>query len=122
MHDLGFIFLNTYLPWYRRSGDKDALQVVINAGRTLALRFNSRGKYLRSFLAPDSLFIDIMMNVPLIFEVAQITGDQALFDLAVAHCRTTEQSPGPARRIDGARGNIRPGRPASSSTNRPSKD
>ena len=92
VHDLGFIFLNTYVPWYGRSGDRDVLQVVINAGRTLALRFNPRGKYLRSFLGPESVFIDIMMNVPLIFEVAQITGDRALFDLAVAHCRTTERT------------------------------
>ena len=92
VHDLGFIFLNTYLPWYRCTGDNRLRQVLITAGQTLALRFNSRGKYLRSFVAPESLFIDIMMNVPLIFYAARETGDQALHDLAVAHCRTTERT------------------------------
>ncbi|MGO9462854.1 MAG: glycoside hydrolase family 88 protein [Isosphaeraceae bacterium] len=92
VHDLGFIFLNTYLPWYRRSGDAVVQQVLITAGRTLALRFNHRGGYLRSFVAPESLFIDIMMNVPLIFYTARSTGDEALFDLAVDHCRTTERT------------------------------
>jgi unsaturated chondroitin disaccharide hydrolase len=92
VHDLGFIFLNTYLPWYRLTGDERLRQVLITAGTTLAGRFNPRGEYLRSFVAPESLFIDIMMNVPLIFYAARATGDRALFDLAAAHCRTTENT------------------------------
>jgi unsaturated chondroitin disaccharide hydrolase len=92
VHDLGFIFLNTYLPWYRLTGDDHLRQVLITAGRTLALRFNYRGKYLRSFVEPESLFIDIMMNVPLIFYAAGETADRDLYDLAVAHCRTTERT------------------------------
>jgi unsaturated chondroitin disaccharide hydrolase len=92
VHDLGFIFLNTYLPWYEATGDPHLRDVLIAAGRTLALRFNPKGRYLRSFVAPESLFIDIMMNVPLIFYAARETGDQDLFDLAVAHCRTTQRT------------------------------
>lgn len=92
VHDLGFIFLNTYLPWYRLTGDERLRQVLITAGRTLALRFNPKGQYLRSFVAPDSLFIDIMMNVPLIFYAARESSDHDLYELAVAHCRTTERT------------------------------
>src|SRR5262245_55480725 len=92
VHDLGFIFLNTYLPWYRLTGDEPLHQVLITAGRTLAMRFNPRGRYLRSFVAPESLFIDIMMNVPIIFYAACETGDRALFELASAHCRTAERT------------------------------
>jgi len=92
VHDLGFIFLNTYLPWYELTGDDRLRDVLITAGRTLALRFNPKGRYLRSFVAPESLFIDIMMNVPIIFYAARETGDRALYDLAVAHCRTTERT------------------------------
>lgn len=92
VHDLGFIFLNTYEPWYQQTGDPRLLDVLIQAGRTLALRFNPNGKYLRSFVAPESLFIDIMMNVPIIFYAARALDDRALHDLAVAHCRTTERT------------------------------
>jgi unsaturated chondroitin disaccharide hydrolase len=92
VHDLGFIFLNSYLPWYRRTGDPALNDVLITAGRTLALRFNPKGRYLRSFVAPESLFIDIMMNVPIIFYAASETGDRSLHDLAAAHCRTTERT------------------------------
>jgi unsaturated chondroitin disaccharide hydrolase len=92
VHDLGFIFLNTYLPWYRLTGDDRLRQVLITAGRTLARRFNPKGKYLRSFVAPESLFIDIMMNVPLIFYAARATSDRPLHELALAHCRSTERN------------------------------
>src|SRR3954466_2445120 len=67
VHDLGFIFLSTYLPWYQLTGDEHLHAVLIQAGRTLARRFMEKGQYLRSFVAPESLFIDIMMNVPIIF-------------------------------------------------------
>ena len=92
VHDLGFIFLNTYLPWYSETGEEHLRQVLIQAGKTLALRYNPQGRYLCSFVAPESLFIDIMMNVPLIFWAARETDDSALFDLAVKHCRTTERT------------------------------
>lgn len=89
VHDLGFIFLNTYLPWYELTGDAQLHDVLIQAGRTLAKRFIEHGQYLCSFLGPDSLFIDIMMNVPLIFYAARESGDAELRRVAEAHCRTT---------------------------------
>jgi unsaturated chondroitin disaccharide hydrolase len=89
VHDLGFIFLNTYLPWYELTGDKHLHDVLIQAGRTLALRFKERGRYLSSFIGPESLFIDIMMNVPIIFYAARETGDQNLMRIATEHCLTT---------------------------------
>jgi unsaturated chondroitin disaccharide hydrolase len=65
--------------------------VVIQAGRTLAQRFNENGQYLRSFVAEDSIFIDIMMNVGIIFYAARETNDKALRDVAVRHCMTTRR-------------------------------
>lgn len=91
VHDLGFIFLNTYLPWYEQFGEPAIKQVVVQAGQTLAERFMERGQYLRSFVAPESLFIDIMMNVPIIFYAARETGDAELERVALAHCRTTAE-------------------------------
>ncbi|HZZ72920.1 MAG TPA: glycoside hydrolase family 88 protein [Pirellulales bacterium] len=92
VHDLGFIFLNTYRPWHERIGEPRLQEVLVQAGRTLALRYHARGKYLCSFVAPDSLFIDIMMNVPLIFYAAQASGDENLRQLATEHCLTTRDT------------------------------
>ncbi|HEY2761141.1 MAG TPA: glycoside hydrolase family 88 protein [Pirellulales bacterium] len=92
VHDLGFIFLNTYLPWYELTGDKHLHDVLIQAGRTLAMRLMEKGQYLQSFVAPQSLFIDIMMNVPIIFYAARETNDAELNRIATAHCRTTRDT------------------------------
>jgi len=91
VHDLGFLFLSTYLPWYRLTGDRALNDVLIQAGRTLALRFQPRGQYLCSFLGPESLFIDIMMNVGIIFYAAREAGDAALGSVALRHCLTTRR-------------------------------
>jgi unsaturated chondroitin disaccharide hydrolase len=91
VHDLGFLFWPTWRRWYEEAGDPSKNDVVIQAGRTLALRFNEKGRFLRSFLAPDSLFIDIMMNVGIIFHAAQETGDPKLANVAIAHCLTSRR-------------------------------
>lgn len=92
VHDLGFIFLNTYRPWYELTGEERLQAVLIQAGRTLAMRFQEKGQYLASFIGPDSLFIDIMMNVPIIFYAARATNDKNLLRIAGAHCRTTRDT------------------------------
>ena len=91
VHDLGFIFFSTYYRWYRMTRDPAIREVVIQAGRTLAKRFNDNGQYLRSFVAEDSIFIDIMMNVGIIFYAARETNDKRLRDVAVRHCITTRR-------------------------------
>ena len=88
VHDLGFLFLSTYLREYRLTGEPHLRDVLVQAGRTLALR-RQKGRYLASFVGPQSLFIDIMMNVGLIFWAANATGDEELRQVALEHCRTT---------------------------------
>jgi unsaturated chondroitin disaccharide hydrolase len=92
VHDLGFIFMSTYHHWYRLTRDPALRDVLIQAGRTLGRRFRKPGGYLCSFIGPPSLFIDIMMNVGVIFYAARETQDQALHRLAVDHCLTTRRA------------------------------
>ena len=80
--------------------------MLIDAGRTLALR-RQKGGYLASFVGPQSLFIDIMMNVGIILWAANATGDERLRQIALEHCRTTQQLPGAARRRHGPRRHLR---------------
>jgi len=98
VHDLGFIFYHgTYKRWYEAtvrdgSADQSLKDVVVHAGQTLALRFNEVAGCLRSFHGPDSNFIDIMMNVGIIFYAALATNDTALLELAHKHCLTTRRT------------------------------
>ncbi len=91
VHDLGFLFWPTWKRWYDLTGDKAANAVVIEAGRALALRFQPKGGYLASFLGENSTFIDIMMNVGIIFYAAAQTGDERLRETAERHCLTTRR-------------------------------
>jgi unsaturated chondroitin disaccharide hydrolase len=91
VHDLGFLFWSTWKRWYDLTGDDAARRVVITAGQTLGLRFKEKGQYLRSFVADESLFIDIMMNVGIVFYAAQQTGDADLLRRAHQHCLTTRR-------------------------------
>lgn len=90
-HDLGFIFLSTYYRWYMITREPNLNDVLVQAGRTMALRFKEKGQYLCSFVSEDSLFIDIMMNVGIIFYAARETNDRRLRDIAMRHVLTTRR-------------------------------
>lgn len=91
VHDLGFLFWSTWKRWYDLTGDPIIQRTVIQAGQTLALRYQENGQYLSSFLGSTSLFIDIMMNVGTIFYAAKQTSDAALYEKALRHCLTTRK-------------------------------
>ena len=91
VHDLGFLFWSTWKRWFDLDGDLEIERRVIAGGRTMGLRFNERGKYLRSFVAPESCFIDIMMNVGIVFYAADRTGDADLLRRATEHCLTNRR-------------------------------
>jgi unsaturated chondroitin disaccharide hydrolase len=90
-HDLGFLFLSTFARWHQLTGDPVLRDVVVTAGRTMASRFQPAGEYLCAATGPQSLFVDIMMNVGIVLYAARATGDEALRDIALRHCRTTRR-------------------------------
>jgi unsaturated chondroitin disaccharide hydrolase len=91
VHDLGFIFMSTWKRWLDLTGDESLKATLIQAGRTMGLRYRPKGSYLRSFVAEESLFIDIMMNVGIVFYAALESGDGDLFGIAQMHSLTTRR-------------------------------
>jgi len=91
VHDLGFLFLSACYRWYLKTRSPELNQILIEAGQTMALRFREPGGYLRSFVGENSLFIDIMMNVGMVFYAARETGDRGLREIALRHCLTTRK-------------------------------
>ncbi|HEX4947002.1 MAG TPA: glycoside hydrolase family 88 protein, partial [Blastocatellia bacterium] len=93
VHDLGFLFFSTHLRWLELGGPADHIEpLLIQAGRTMAMRFMERGQYLRSFVEPASLFIDIMMNVGTLFYSGLKAGDAHVLDIGHRHCLTTRRT------------------------------
>ncbi len=91
VHDLGFLFWSTYRRWLDETGDDAHRQVLVEAGMTTASRFRERGRYLPSFRQPDSLFIDIMMNVHMALYAAQQNGSTEAARAAIEHSLTTRR-------------------------------
>jgi len=91
VHDLGFIFMSTYYRWFRLTQDPSVKAAIMEAGTTLARRFQPKGEYLCSFISPESLFIDIMMNVGIIFFTAIERGERDLMEIAMRHSLTTRR-------------------------------
>ena len=92
VHDLGFVFWSTWKRWYDVTGDTALNDVIIQAGKTMGMRFKEKGQYMRSFVSEDSLFIDIMMNVGIVFYAALQSGDADLLRKAHAHTMTTRRT------------------------------
>ena len=90
-HDLGFLFWHSWKRWHDLDGAARQRDVVIRAGQTMGLRFKQKGGYLSSFVAPESAFIDIMMNIGIIFYAARETDDEALYDVALQNCLTSRR-------------------------------
>ena len=91
VHDLGFVFMSTYHHWYRLTRDPKLRDVMIQAGKTMGLRFQEKGRYLSSFIGPESCFIDIMMNVGIMFYAAREAQDADLRHRVMEHCLTTRR-------------------------------
>ncbi len=90
-HDMGFMFEPSWGRWYDHDQSARARDVLIEAGRTMAKRLQEPGGYLHTWVDTGSTFIDVMMNVGIIFRAAEYTGDQSLFDAALTHCRTSRR-------------------------------
>ncbi len=90
-HDIGFLFTPSWGRWHEVDPGPRTKEILVRAGRTMAKRFNQNGKYLRSFVDPGSTFVDIMMNVDIIFQAAELSGDAALAAVARQHALTSRR-------------------------------
>jgi unsaturated chondroitin disaccharide hydrolase len=96
VHDLGFIFLSSYGRWVEALEPADPLRarledVLVTAATVQSFRWNGNGPhgFIYSFNGPQSLFIDIMMNVRLLFRAARRGASEQVARRALEHCRTS---------------------------------
>lgn len=90
-HSIGFIFTPSWGRWNTVAPSEETRRVLIEAGRTMAASFNEAGKYLRTWVDPGSTFVDMLMTTELLYQAAELAGDQSLADIATAHALTTRR-------------------------------
>jgi len=97
VHDLGFLFLSSYLRWLDALQPGDPLaprlvDILVTAATVQSFRWQENGphgSYIYSFNGPQSLFIDILMNVRLLFWAAARGAGEEVKRRALEHCRTS---------------------------------
>ncbi|MEU3980888.1 glycoside hydrolase family 88 protein [Streptomyces sp. NPDC026672] len=90
-HDIGFVLEPSWGRRYELDAERHARDVLIEAGRTMAGRLEKAGGYLSTWVDPGSTFIDVMMNVGIVFRAAAYSDDPALHEVALTHCRTSRR-------------------------------
>ena len=90
-HDIGFVLDPSWGRWYELDASPRAREVLAQGGRTMAGRMQEAGGYLSTWVDPGSTFIDVMMNVGVIFRAADLTGDDRLRQVALRHCLTSRR-------------------------------
>jgi len=85
VHDLGFIFTSTYKRWFDLTDDAQLKSCWCKPGAPWVCDFARRAHICVHSLSEDSLFIDIMMNVGIIFYAARETSNAGCLDIAMRH-------------------------------------
>ncbi|MEH6306672.1 glycoside hydrolase family 88 protein [Olivibacter sp. CPCC 100613] len=93
-HDMGFKIYCSVGNAYRLTADSHDRQVLIQAAKTLATRFNPKVGCIRSWDHNSDkwdfpVIIDNMLNLELLFAATKLTGDSSFYQIAVSHANTT---------------------------------
>ncbi len=99
-HDLGFLYSLSCVAGFRITGEQAYREWAIEAARSLAERYNSRGRFIVAWNArpedpedlarakPGKIIIDCFENLALLLWASAETGDRRLGDIAIAHAET----------------------------------
>lgn len=93
-HDLGFMIGDSFGKAWELTGEQSYLDVVLQAPSTLSTRFHPTVGAIRSWdhnakVWKFPVIIDNMMNLEMLFKMADISGDRRYRDIAVSHADVT---------------------------------
>lgn len=90
-HDLGFMIYGSYGHGYRLTKDDNYKNIIIQAAKSLATRFNPKNGVIKSWDHTNqyAVIIDNMMNLELLFEATRFTGDSSFYKISVSHADQT---------------------------------
>lgn len=103
-HDVGMIFLPSAGFGYTFFSGEQNKDILLKAADILAERYNEKGKFIRAWdtwstdTDPEfieekkgKVIIDSLMNIPLLFQASEITGNKKYYDIGYSHAKTLSQ-------------------------------
>lgn len=94
-HDVGFMIGCSYGNALRLTGKEEYKDIIIQAARSLSTRFNPSTGVIQSWNANPKkdweypVIIDNMMNLELLFDATEFSGDSTFYNIAVSHADNT---------------------------------
>lgn len=93
-HDLGFLYTPSCVAAYKLTGNETAKEAAILAADKLISRYQENGKFIQAWGelgAEDNyrLIVDCLLNIPLLYWAADITGKNHYREIAHNHYQTT---------------------------------
>ncbi|MFC5284393.1 glycoside hydrolase family 88 protein [Pedobacter alpinus] len=93
-HDMGFKVYCSFGNAYRLTKNVHDKEVIMQAAKTLATRYNPKVGAIRSWDHNADkwdfpVIIDNMLNLELLFEATKLSGDSSFYKIAVNHANTT---------------------------------
>ena len=90
-HDVGFVIMSGFGNGYRLLKNPDYLEVVVTGAHSLATRYSPIVHCTRSWNSPTGflVIIDNMMNLEMLFEAANQTNNQTLYNIGFQHANRT---------------------------------
>ena len=94
-HDVGFMIGCSYGNALRLTGNEDYKKVIIQTAKSLSTRFNPTVGLIQSWNAAPfydwqyPVIIDNMMNLELLFDATEFSGDSTFYHIAVTHADNT---------------------------------
>lgn len=93
-HDMGFLYTPSCIAAYQLTGNRIAEEAAVLAAEQLISRFQSKGKFIQAWGTVGEeenyrMIIDCLMNLPLLYRVSQITGQDKYRKIAEQHTHTS---------------------------------
>jgi unsaturated chondroitin disaccharide hydrolase len=89
-HDIGFLYSLSLVADYQITADSSLIPHIIKAANILTARYHSKAGFIQAWGAMDSekeyrLIIDSLLNLPLLYQAFNLSGDQNYKTIAHSH-------------------------------------
>ena len=95
-HDMGFLYTPSCVAAYKLAGSREGREAALMAADQLVSRFQPVGEFIQAWGAmgaPENyrLIIDCLLNLPLLYQAARMTGDVSYHEMAYRHAKQAQK-------------------------------
>ena len=96
-HDIGFLYILTAIADYQVNGHEASKEMALQAADLLMKRYSPKAKIIQAWGNLDDpeqrgrMIIDCLMNLPLLYFAAKMTGKQEYYEAAYNHAKQTKK-------------------------------